>query len=115
MEAKNYINEVTMQLNLQYVPRPLEIKHQYARNFIKYSVLHQAGHALGFFHEHQHPIFHGKDVFNEAKIIEDLMKEFGFPKDKAILFYRENFESKETKDAGQEYYPFDRDSIMRYE
>lgn len=100
-----------MELNLKYVPDALKNRPSYVHNYRKYVVLHETGHALGFFHEHQHPIF-SADVFERENILDDLRKKFNMKPKKAIKFFDANFGPE--MDPGF-IYPFDRDSIMRYE
>jgi hypothetical protein len=81
-------------------------------NLIKYTVLHETGHALGFFHEHQHPKL-GKCVFNEDEVIKDLKK---MPEIKnAEKFYEQNFEEPiQVWKSKDQSYPFDPNSVMKY-
>ena len=59
-------DQCTMVLNLDELGPVGET----AENYKKYTVRHEAGHALGFDHEHQHPDL-STDIFNEDQIIDD--------------------------------------------
>ncbi len=77
----------------------------------KYLVLQETGHALGIFHEHQHP--DADDVYNKEAVISDLLQG-GKKREEAEKYYDINF-AKSTirdKDVGSGY---DSESIMRYE
>ena len=101
-------NEPTMLLNLGN-------KDQY---LIRYTVLHETGHALGFYHEHQHPDIGGNidNIFNEDAVIKDLMKSSKTnTKEAARKFYDKNFGTTARHLwKGQTLHPFDKDSVMKY-
>lgn len=81
-------------------------------HFKKYTVLHETGHVLGFYHEHQHPSIGSEGFCDENVVVNDLGKEV-FPGDqtKAQVFYDNNFASSMIYQTG---FPFDRDSAMMY-
>ena len=96
--------ECTMQLNLT-VMGP---KQATAENYKKWTVLHEAGHALGFGHEHQHPDH--PDLFDEGAIIKYLTDEVFYDEEKATRFYNINYKYVEaSKDTIVR--PFDKDSV----
>ena len=88
-------------------------------NYKKYTVLHEAGHALGFGHEHQHPNLSG-DTFNKETVISDLTYNFAqctstvgkTPKERAKEFYRVNIEKFNSGDGWNS--EFDQNSVMKY-
>ncbi len=79
----------------------------------KYLVVHETGHALGIFHEHQHP--DADDIFEEAAVISDLLQGLfkGEGKVKAKAYYDLNFAKSTIRD--KDGYNYDPNSIMRYE
>ena len=79
--------------------------------FNKYLVLHETGHALGLFHEHQHP--DAVDIFDKAEVIKDLEESYGISSSEAKESYEINFEKSEKRDKDE--YAYDPDSVMRYE
>ncbi len=76
----------------------------------KYLVLHETGHALGIFHEHQHP--YADDIFDKEAVISDLLQgRFkGKKRHEAETYYDINFAKSVI--CGPDYDP---NSIMRYE
>ncbi len=77
----------------------------------KYNVLHETGHALGLYHEHQHP--DAVDIYDKAKVIEDLKELHRMSCNVAENYYTSNFEKSEKRDEDE--YDYDPDSVMRYE
>lgn len=95
-----------MWLNLKVSGPVADSAHCYK----KYTVLHETGHVIGIYHEHQHPQL-GTNIFNKNVVIADLMK---LPKyrnrRKAERFYDINFASP----GNPSKHPFDKDSVMKY-
>ena len=79
----------------------------------KYIVLHETGHALGLYHEHQHP--HAVDVYNKEAVISDLLQGScrGKKREDVEAYYTHNF-VKSTK-HDEDGYDYDPNSVMRYE
>ena len=90
----------TMHLNLENGPK----KAGNAHHMKKYTVLHETGHALGFYHEHQHPDI-GTDIFNKEIVMRDLRV--------ADEFYEVNF-GKKAKVNDETKFPFHKHSVMMY-
>ena len=96
----------TMELNLTQ-------KGAIGDSYLRWTVLHETGHALGFGHEHQHP--HMADFFIEEIVIEDLSKQLFSSKAEATEFFNINYKYREDDiKADAKVYPFDKESIMRY-
>ena len=99
-----------MHLNLFDANGPLDSTKHLMK---KYDVLHETGHLLGFYHEHQHPI--ATDIFKEDIVIRDLMELYPKifnSKEAAYRFYDINFKKPKTR---LDYsHPFDKDSVMKY-
>ncbi len=80
----------------------------------KYNVLHETGHALGLFHEHQHP--DAVDIYDREAVIKDLK---GVSRSEAERYYETNFEKSEKRDEDddedEDEKKYDPNSVMRYE
>ncbi len=83
----------------------------------KYLVLHETGHALGLFHDHQHP--DADDILDKEAAISDLLQgQFEGEEEaeaKAEKYYKDNFAKSTIPVYDEDGYGYDRDSIMRYE
>ena len=77
----------------------------------RYNVLHETGHVLGLFHEHQHP--DAVDIYDRAAVIKNLEELHGMSSNDAKRHYRINFPKSTKRD--KDGYDYDPDSIMRYE
>ncbi len=79
----------------------------------KYLVLHETGHALGLYNEHQHP--YADDIFDKEAVISDLLQgQFkGKKREDAEKFYDDNFVKSTIRDKYE--YAYDPNSVMRYE
>ncbi len=79
----------------------------------KYIVLCETGHALGLYHEHQHP--DAGDAYNKEAVISDLLQgQFkGKKREEAEAYYDRNFAKSTICDKDE--YDYDPDSIMRFE
>ena len=99
--AEKHPNKATMLLNLQDGPKAAGNPHHHK----KYTVLHETGHALGIYHEHQHPDI-GTDIFHKAIVEKDIKKE-------GTNFYAKNF-GKMAKKNDRNIYPFHKHSVMMY-
>ena len=77
----------------------------------KYEVLHETGHVLGFYHEHQR----SDNIYNEDTVVQDLMKFDSINSEEAAYkFYDLNFKKPKLLLLDQTHYPFDKDSVMKY-
>ncbi len=79
----------------------------------KYLVLHETGHALGLYHEHQHP--DADDIFNKEAVIKDLLQGRlkGKKRKDAVDYYTLNYVKSTIRDKDGQIY--DPNSVMRYE
>ena len=93
-------DEATMYLKLQDGPKAAKNPYCYK----KYTVLHETGHALGFYHEHQHPDFDA-DIFNK----DIVMKDTGCDDE----FYKENF-GKIAQVKSNNGFRYNKHSVMMY-
>ncbi len=82
-----------------------------SHEFNKYLVLHETGHALGLFHEHQHP--DADDIFDRKATITGLEESRGMSSSDAKQYYEHNYEKSTERD--KDGYDYDLDSVMRYE
>ena len=78
----------------------------------KYNVLHETGHALGLFHEHQHP--DAVDIYDREAVIKDIKDLKGKSEIEAEEYYKKNFEKSEKRDEDEDEKKYDPDSVMRY-
>ena len=92
--------EATMRLNLQDGPKAAGDVHQHK----KYTVLHETGHALGFYHEHQHPDI-GTDIFNKVDVMKDTSC--------SDKFYKKNFGKIEEVKSNNGF-RYNKHSVMMY-
>ncbi len=81
----------------------------------KYLVLHETGHALGLYHDHQHP--DADDILDKEAAISDLLQGQikGKKKAEAEEFYTNNFAKSTIPVYDVDGYGYDPDSVMRYE
>ena len=78
----------------------------------KYEVLHETGHLLGLYHEHQHSEL-GENIFNEDIVVQDLQA--CYPDKKAATeSYNRNFKAPKKLLDDPLKYPFDKNSVMKY-
>lgn len=110
-DATKSKDKTTMKLCLKpadYLPKP--------HHYIKYTVLHETGHALGFKHEHQCPT-QGNGL-DRKKIISYLTSLYGISKDRADRAESRYERDYKPADVSTTHdlleFPFDKDSVMIY-
>ena len=98
-------NEATMFLNLSPPAG-------HGDSYVKYTVLHEAGHALGLHHEHQHPKF-GSNLFKDGVIEAYLRDECQMTPAEADKCYLTNYAPISWPPLSEEF-KYNGNSIMRY-
>lgn len=79
---------------------------------IQYTLLHEFGHILGLYHEHQHPEYLEvmKEFLDEGKCYNLWKASLPVTADKSLGTFRRNCSSVRTVEG----FPYDKKSIMHY-